>query len=351
MPTLFYITEEWSEQPWFSTGGTRAKKYLQSPDGKFYYFKRSQLKSGKDYRFEFWSEIIAYEFGTLLGFNILKYDIAIDGELIGCISESMINSENQELVEGVKYLQAFSPKYEPSNKDHQNWYTFDLIERALKSAGLNNQLTSILEIIVFDSLIGNGDRHQENWAFITEQKLITDFFDDIEKSKEGKPGRMVQWLMKVTKNLINRMKKDNVKIPTSYYFIDKRSAPIYDSGSSLGRELVENKVILYLQSEESLLQYVNRGTSEIHWDSKKYSHFELIGNLLKSGYANEIKTIIHRIIEKFDFEQLEEIVNTIDKEVPESHSHYKIPHNRKLLIIKMINLRFEKLRELIHERV
>lgn len=70
MPVLFIITEEWQEQYWFSTGGTRAKKYLQRPDGKFCYFKRSQFKPatatrpGKNYKYEFWSEVIAYELGT-----------------------------------------------------------------------------------------------------------------------------------------------------------------------------------------------------------------------------------------------------------------------------------------------
>ncbi len=28
-----------------NTGGTRAKKYLQAPGGKFYYFKRSNIKT------------------------------------------------------------------------------------------------------------------------------------------------------------------------------------------------------------------------------------------------------------------------------------------------------------------
>ena len=69
MPELFIIDENWNEQFWFSTGGTRAKKYLLSPDGKYYYFKRSQYKEptnfkpGKDFKYEFWSEVIAYELG------------------------------------------------------------------------------------------------------------------------------------------------------------------------------------------------------------------------------------------------------------------------------------------------
>lgn len=98
MAKLFTITEEWNEQSWFSTGGTRAKKYFQAPNGKFYYFKRSQyreataVKPRKDFKYEFWSEIIAYEVGVMLGFNVLRYDAAIDGNIMGCISESMINA-------------------------------------------------------------------------------------------------------------------------------------------------------------------------------------------------------------------------------------------------------------------
>src|ERR1700709_2621271 len=138
MAELFIIDERWTEQTWLNTGGTRAKKYLQSPDNKFYYFKKSQLKPGKDYTFEFWNEIIAYELGKALGFDMLRYDIAVDGDMMGCICESMINLEYEELIEGVKYLQAYSPAYDPNIKEHQKWYTFDLIERALETANLKH---------------------------------------------------------------------------------------------------------------------------------------------------------------------------------------------------------------------
>ena len=106
----------------------------------------------------------------MLGFDILRYDVAIDGEIMGCISESMINSENQELIEGVKFLQAFSPEYDPTKKEHQTWYTFDLIERSLKAAAIEEIINGIIELIVFDALIGNGDRHQENWAVIAHYR-------------------------------------------------------------------------------------------------------------------------------------------------------------------------------------
>ena len=122
MPQIHIISADWTEQPWFSTGGTRAKKYLLGPDGKYYFFKRSQYKEatqtkpGKDFKYEFWNEIIAYELGSLLEFKMLRYDIAIDGKIMGYISESMINEENQELNEGIKYLKASSPNFDPDKR-------------------------------------------------------------------------------------------------------------------------------------------------------------------------------------------------------------------------------------------
>jgi len=351
MPILFTINEEWNEQPWFSTGGTRAKKYLQGPGAKFYYFKRSQLKPGKDYTYEFWNEVIAYELGTMLGFTMLRYDIAVDDELMGCICESMINSEEEELIEGVKYLQAYSPNYDPSKKEHQKWYTFDLIERALESAKIGHFINDVITIIIFDSLIGNGDRHQENWAVISKQQLITDIVDELEKSQKIKLSKTGRSLFSWAKKHIKLKKDKGEKIPGILYQSLTKFSPIYDSGSSLGRELLNNRVNTYLSNPTELSRYIEKGSSEIHWDSKKCSHFELIENLLQSKHGVVVRKIIVSVLEKYNSEELSHIINEIDKDVPKGLEKYKIPDNRKQLIIKIITLRFQKLRVLIHEGV
>jgi len=363
LPQLFTITDEWNEQPWFSTGGTRAKKYLQSPDGKFYYFKRSQYKDatdskpGKDFTYEFWSEVIAYEVGSTLGFNVLKYDIALSGELMGCICESMINAEEEELIEGVKYLQAFAPGYDPKSKEHQNRYTFQMIENSLEKAKLKGEIENIIEMIVFDSLIGNGDRHQENWAVINHQKLMTQVIEEAEQ-REGyqKIKKWQRWLLSKYKNLLRFGEKGYYKrgwkpAPT-YYISTKKFAPIYDSGSRLGRELIAERAEVLAESKDELNRYIDKGFSEIHWEGRKINHFELVGNLLESTLYNEIvKTIINRVLEKWDGPKIEQIVKEIDRLVPESHSIYKIPDSRKLLIFKIITLRRNRLATLIHERI
>ena len=349
MPELFIITDEWNELPWFSTGGTRAKKYLQAPNGKFYYFKRSQYKDatdtkpGKDFKYEFWSEVIGYQVGALLGFNILKYDVAVFGPVMGCISESMINSEQEELIEGLKYLQAFAPNYDPKNKEHQTRYTFQLVENALERAKLKSEINNIIEVIIFDALIGNGDRHQENWAVISHQQLITEIIEKLEKEKKIRFSRIEKFFVNIMKKFVDSNKGE--KMPKSFYRIERRFAPIYDNGSSLGRELLDERVEFLLQFEDELNRYIDRGMAEIHWEGDKINHFMLIRNLLDSPLYNEtVKNIINRVLAKWDGPE-------IDRRVPESHNVYKIPQSRKQLIFKIITLRRHRLDALIHERI
>jgi hypothetical protein len=121
-----YNISDWSEQSWWNTGGTRDKKiYLNPDDGELYYFKQSFKKGQRDFKHEFWSEIIASEIGMILGFDILRYDIAIHGEVVGCISKSMISQASEELVEGGKYLQAFDNTFNPENVKQRNQYTLN----------------------------------------------------------------------------------------------------------------------------------------------------------------------------------------------------------------------------------
>ena len=108
---------------------------------------------------------------------------------------------------------------------------------------------------------------------------------------------------------------------------------------------------LYLSSQTDLKKYIDRGTSEIHWNGKKLSHFNLMKELLNSDYEELLRKKISEIAEKFNVEKLTQIIMTIDDAVPEELIRVKIPDNRKLLIIKMITLRFENLTTLPHDRI
>ena len=326
MPELYDITH-WNPQPWYSTGGTRAKRYVQSPEGTYYYFKRSQFKPGKDYKYEFWSEIIAYEVGRCLKFNVLRYDIAIDGDIMGCLCETMIDPDKEDLIEGLRYLQAYDDTFDPANTALRKQYTFQLVEKSLKFFELEKFIDQIVEIIVFDSIIGNSDRHQENWAFINDYSVISK-------------------LVKASAGI--------AKILETWRFYNQRPkvmAPIYDNGSSLGRELTQERVVQLLQDKQQLRKYVEKGTSEIHWNNQKLSHFELIGELLKSPYREIVIEIGKRVIDAIKKTNIELIIREIDNLVPETHTHYKLPDDRKQLIVDIISLRIRKLQELLNAGV
>lgn len=142
----FYDISRWQEQKHISTGGTRNKAVFLNPhDDAGYFFKTSLKKEDKDYKYEFWSEIIASEIGHLLGFDVLKYDIAYNGLELGCISKSMIPSKNESLIEGYRVLTGFDSSYTSENK---KGYTFQFIRNALKHHGLGEAIEDIIRIIV-----------------------------------------------------------------------------------------------------------------------------------------------------------------------------------------------------------
>jgi len=348
MEVKFFDIQSWNEQQWFNTGGTRDKKYVQSPEGGFYYFKTSMLKPGKDYKYEFWSEVIASQIGLLYGFDMLPYHVAFDGSKVGCISKSMFTPGQEELIEGGKFLQAFDNTFDPSDRQLRKMYSFQLIESTLKFFDYDKTIKDIIEILVFDALIGNSDRHQENWAFIIELSLVSHGIKSIEDLVKAKKMDSFPLLFRnlIKKVLLNKDESglnETGKQMKLHFNKNARFSPIYDSGSSLGRELVEHKVESMLKNNEELDAYINRGESEIHWEAEKPKFFKMIENIKKSQYAPELLAILNRLKAKHNKEEIKTIINTIDDCVPPELQFCKIPPNRKELLVILVTLRFEKL--------
>jgi hypothetical protein len=346
-----YKISEWNEQSWWNTGGTRDKKiYLNPEDGELYYFKESFKKGQRDYKHEFWSEIIASEVGTLLGFDILSYHIAIRGNVIGCISKSMVSQASEELVEGGKYLQAFDNTFNPKNVKERDKYTFQLIVEALVSFDKEKHLKELIETIVFDALIGNSDRHQENWAIINSHGILTEGIPQVEKGiKTGLIDDLPAWLKNIVKTVYTFKGKIRPELEKARLLFPKKTrfAPIYDSGCSFGRELSDERVIQMLNSEQQILSYIAKGDAEIHWEGNKINHFELLTKLMESeGLRDYVFNSIQRIIEHFDTNKVEQILSSIDKELVELGNPHILPKERKDLVLKLLTLRLNKLREL-----
>ncbi len=349
MPDFINISH-WNLQQWYNTGGTRAKKYLHNPDdNKTYYFKKSIDK----YPFEFWSEIIAYELGKQIGFDVLKYDVAIFHDEIGCVSQSMINNDEEELIEIGKYLQAFDNTFSPEDRKLRNQYTFQLIDGALQIFKLDHFIDKFLEVLVFDALIGNSDRHQENWAFIRTATTIIKTLNEVETviktSDFEKLPNMIKKLIGLT--TIKKGNKTELRPEANMIKLrlgkNLRFAPIYDSGSSLCRECTDEKIESMLKNQAEVEGYLRKGLSEIHWEGEKINHFDLLKNILTTGYAQQLHPIIQKVVQNYNQAGLIKVLNTIDIDVPEQFIGVKIPKNRKEIIIKLVSLRAQKMSELL----
>lgn len=330
---LFLDISTWNEKKFLNTGGTRSKCIVEHPKTEeLYYFKTSLKKEVIDYKYEFWSEIIASEYGCLLGFNMLQYDIALkDGEC-GCISKAMNEKDNENLAEGIRFLTRYDNTYQPDDKNSHERYTFDFICKALKEFELDHYIPNIIQVIIFDSLIGNGDRHQENWGIINSV--------NIEITTESKKYTLFEAL-KNGWNEKNKEPKLNFNI-----VLNDRFAPIYDSGSCLGREIADEKVRVMLKDDQMLQAYINRGCSEIRLDGPKLNHFVLVRKL-KEQYPDVVDTIINNVVMHFDELIVRNIVFNVDMALPRELFIYKLPDERKEFILKMITLRFKKLKEIL----
>lgn len=344
----FIDISTWNIQEWQNTGGTRNKKYVQSNTGENYYFKTSLQKTGKDYKYEFWSEIVAYEIGIELGFNILRYDIAVNEGTIGCLSKDMIDQNKEVLNEGIRYLVAFDNTFNPELKESRKRYDFQLIKNSLEYLGYGKFITNIIEVIIFDAIIGNGDRHQENWAIICEntpeintpniiipklQARRNSFYEKIKNwyNKNKNEDEDIESLLKEDQETFNLLWKGKT-----------RFAPIYDSGSSLARECSDEKVKNMLKNPEELNAFFGRGKSEIHWQSQKLRHFDLLMKI-NEKYSEVVSDILLRMQRRFDSKKIEDVIMGIDEKVTPEYIENKIPVIRKELIAKLINLRITSL--------
>jgi hypothetical protein len=355
LEATFTDISSWQKNIYYSTGGTRSKKIVIHPiTNDEYFFKGSKVnkKNGETlYPTEFWSEIVSSKIGQFLGFDMLDYNVAYDindRQKIGCISKSMVLNSENNLTEGITYLTGFDPKYNPE-KD-KNKYTFQFIQNALIYFNFNDYIKNIIEIIIFDSIIGNSDRHQENWGIIMYYRNSIDKIDEellnskinFWKKIDMKFNRFLNEFFILLHKEKREISRVNLKLHSNITL--HKFAPIYDSGCCLGREREDEWVKKAIENSEMIEAYIRKGESEIHWEGllKKRKHFELI-ELLLQQYPTETKRFITRVRDKYNSEVIKELIENIDIDVPNDLINFKLSETRKQLMFKLVTLRTEKL--------
>lgn len=309
-----------------STKGTRDKVVLLDPNsGESYFLKFPMVRPNRDYSAETWSEIIVYEVGIALGFNVLKYSFAMYNGRAGCISKNMVGGDCESLVEGESILTGCNPSYDPSDKRFYKDYTFEFVMKALNGANYDEECKKgFVKMLILDAIFGNSDRHQSNWGFIhtsERSESETSTFDSLQTYK---------------------------------YTTKKRFSPIYDSGACLGREFSEEEIVRRLENKDAFAKYLRKGVAELRItaaQNKKVQHTQLLRGImeLSTTWSNYIKQEIVQSLNAYgDGSEVKELIQTIDDFLPpDIKEKHGLSPMRKVFICKTIDARIQNLKELL----
>lgn len=332
-PACYNITD-WTHLPMLNTTGTRDKSVVVSPYKTSYYFKTSLKKERKDYPFEFWSEVVASMLGRYLELPVLRYDYAIDKDKIGCISQNMISHE-EILVEGVRLITEFDPTFRENCK---NSHHISKIKKALARVGLVEFKRIAVEMILFDCIIGNTDRHSENWGLI-RSKTTDSVYRHYKEASFWEKIRF-RYLLR------QEFGVPFFKIHDFFAVTRHKFAPFYDNGSSLGRELSDEKITAMISNDSPLFdKFFNNGRPDIIIGGSKTTFNDTI-ILLAREYPKEYLHFINRHLRIYDIDDLKNFVNDIDKDFPSSGFEYaRLSQQRKDFYVKLIDSRINLIKQ------
>lgn len=169
----------YAESDLFEQLGTKSKFwYFDNKDE--YLFK--SINSGNGIRFgEDWAEKIACELAELLGLPHAHYELAQYNGTRGVITKNFISERGEQLMLGNELLEVYVSSKDGSNPNIQ--YISDVYEimntsivnkpigfRSLKD--IKTASDFFVGYLMFDALISNQDRHNENWGTIITLKGI-----------------------------------------------------------------------------------------------------------------------------------------------------------------------------------
>lgn len=158
---------DWTHYDGFAEGSGRSEKiWLQSPEGRIGLFKYPKVDPDtKDITYEHVSEHLAYLIAQKIGVETATVDIGIYDNRYGCMSY-LLNNEDEAIIEGANFIIGKHPEYDLNlmrDVATGKYYCMDYLFEITDNSAMRYKW---IQMMLFDFLIGNSDRHQNNWAII-----------------------------------------------------------------------------------------------------------------------------------------------------------------------------------------
>lgn len=152
--------------------GSKAKFWFRAANGTRTLFKEGYPGSG-----EHWAEKVACEVARGLGIPHAEYELAVWNGRVGVVSPTIV-PEGGRLIHGNELLARVVPEYEENKRFRASQHTLGRVFAVLRSPrigtpvgwvrppGVDNAVGVFIGYLLLDALIGNQDRHHENWGLI-----------------------------------------------------------------------------------------------------------------------------------------------------------------------------------------
>lgn len=267
----------YSEGNRYYSGAERKKSILIS--GKPYLIK-FQKNSREGLRFNHVSEYLGSHIFSLLGMETQEtYLGTYKDENVVVIQDFIGEDEVFVPFNGVgdSSLEQDKENYQYSYED-----IMDMLQDNIKLTDVEQTIDLFWDMFIVDALIANFDRHGSNWGFI---------------------------------------KKDN----------KYRLSPVFDNGSSLFPQLnTDEKIDAVLGSQEEIEMRIYKfPTSQVKYQGKKSSYYEIISSLA----FKECNNALIRIVERIDFDKINTLIDSIEN----------ISEKRKEFYKTILKQRYEKI--------
>jgi len=269
------------------------------PDWR-YLFKRS----AKPYPEQFWVEIIAYQVGLQLGISVPPAFAAFDSSTgqCGALIEWFYRESKQVFIPAGDVFQKVNPGFDRTLGTQHN-----LVEARAYCDELvgKTSFVPLSLMLLFDSLIGNSDRHQDNWGYLVS---VLD-----ERNEDGTPKTEITF------------------------------APWFDNGTSMGHERFVQKVQGW--SDVRFWAYIEKGRHHFRVsraDTDRITHLDSMK--MVNLHAPGISAMLRSRLDQIDLDTLhEQMLRLSQLDLPDDG---KLSVGRVEFMMKLIGHRKALLQEI-----